>query len=301
MNKKEVILLTESRYLLPVAGDAYISNILLEDTILADALQQRGITSRRVAWDDPGFDWTAAAIVLFRTPWDYFHRYAEFSTWLDTVGQHTRLVNEPRLIRWNIHKGYLQELSEKGIRIPPTVFVKRGDERTLADHFAATGWKEGIIKPAIGGTARHTYRFNKENLPATALIFEELIREEDMLVQEFQSSITGRGEVAFMVMNGRYTHAVLKRAKPGDFRVQDDFGGTLHDYPPAPEEIALAERVVAACPDKPLYARVDVMWNNEGQPCVSELEIIEPELWFRREPMAAGVLAEGIRQLLHGV
>ena len=28
-------------------------------------------------------------------------------------------------------------------------------------------------------------------------------------------------------MNGIYTHAVLKKAKSGDFRVQDDFGGSV--------------------------------------------------------------------------
>ena len=31
----------------------------------------------------------------------------------------------------------------------------------------------------------------------------------------------------------------------------------------------------------PLYARVDIILNNENEAVVMELELIEPELWFR--------------------
>jgi hypothetical protein len=42
------------------------------------------------------------------------------------------------------------------------------------------------------------------------------------------------------------------------------------------------------------YARVDVFWNNEGKPVVSELEMIEPELWFRKSEKAADMLSNHI-------
>jgi len=41
----------------------------------------------------------------------------------------------------------------------------------------------------------------------------------------------------------------------------------------------------------PDYARVDMIWDNEGQPAVSEVELIEPELWFRMASSAALRLA----------
>ena len=99
-----------------------------------------------------------------------------------------------------------------------------------------------------------------------------------------------------MIFGGKYSHAVLKQAKPGDFRVQDDFGGTLHDYHPKKEEIAIAEACIQACPTPPLYARVDIMWNNDGEPVVGELEMIEPELWFRRDSESASRLATAIAE-----
>lgn len=296
METIDVVLLTESRYLHPVPGDPYIDNIFLEDRILSDALVSYGLRSLRVSWDDPEFNWSNAGMVLFRTPWDYFYRYAEFSQWLQQTAALTKLMNTPELIQWNIDKRYLRDLEQQGIRIPPTLFIDKGDQQELHEVFLTAGWKEGIIKPAVGGAARHTYRFKTETIHEIAEIYRQLIREEAMLVQQYQPSITERGEVAFMVMNGQFTHAVLKRAKPGDFRVQDDFGGTLHDYSPTREEIELAEATVNRCPEFPLYARIDVMWDSEGRPCVSELEVIEPELWFRRAPGAAKVLAEGIHQ-----
>jgi len=298
MKTIDIVLLTEARYLTPVAGDSYIENIFEEDRLLADALQQHGLGSVRVSWDDKDFNWSMTKMVLFRTPWDYFYRYNEFTAWLQKTASVTMLINSPELVAWNIDKRYLRSLAEAGIPIPPTLFVDKGDKRTLYELFKATGWNEGIIKPVVGGAARHTYRFDLHTTHTVEDIYGRLIREEAILIQQYQPSITEQGEVAFMVMNGQFTHAVLKRAKPGDFRVQDDFGGTLHEYTPTASEIALAERTVKTCPVFPLYARVDVMWNTEGQPCVSELEVIEPELWFRRHPSAAEVLAAGINQLI---
>lgn len=100
-----------------------------------------------------------------------------------------------------------------------------------------------------------------------------------------------------MLFGGHYSHAVLKKAKEGDFRVQDDFGGTIHPYEPTQDEIFLARAAVEACHIPPLYARVDMVDDNNGKPAVSELELIEPELWFRRHEEAATLLAVEIKKL----
>ena len=72
------------------------------------------------------------------------------------------------------------------------------------------------------------------------------------MIQEFQNQIMTKGEVAFMVFGGKYSHAVLKTAKPGDFRVQDDFGGTISNYTPNEEEIKFIEHAVSACSPVPV-------------------------------------------------
>ncbi len=294
----DVTLLTDARYVNPVNPDWYKQNILEDDRLVREALERKGLTVARTHWDNPDYDWTKTKLAVFRTTWDYFDRYAEFSKWLDRVNKQTQLINPLSLIRWNIDKHYLRDLEQQGIRIPPTVFIEPGDQRRLAEIITPTGWRDCILKPAISGAARHTYRLNQKNISEHEEIFRQLIAHESMLLQEFQNPVLEKGEVAFMLFGGKYSHAVLKKAKPGDFRVQDDFGGTVHDYKPTNQEIKFAERVVAHCKPLPVYARVDVIWNNQDELCVSELELIEPELWFRKHHAAAELFAEALCKIV---
>jgi glutathione synthase/RimK-type ligase-like ATP-grasp enzyme len=288
----DITILTAPRYIKPKEITPYIQNILTEAKLIREALEKRGLKVHRINWDDPDFDWSSTKYVLFRTTWDYFDRFEEFEAWMKKVEQQTQLINPSSLLYWNIDKHYLLDLEEKGLPIPATIFIEPGDEKTLVDWVAESGWKELILKPAISGAARHTYRFLAKDAAEHEAIFRALIAKESMLLQEFQHQVLTKGEVAFMAFGGKYSHAVLKRAKAGDFRVQDDFGGTLHPYEASEEEIALVEQTLAAVEPLPAYARVDVIWDNEDRAVISELELVEPELWFRRSPEAADLLAE---------
>lgn len=295
----DVVLITEDRYVDPPHIDDYIANILTDDDILTRALSNCGLKVRRVSWSDPAFDWSSTRCAVFRTTWDYFNRFDEFIAWLNATEHKTRFINDIRIIRWNMDKHYLADLQKNGVRIVDTTFIEKSSTLSLRDLFAQSGQEKAIIKPAVSGAARHTYMLTKENIGAHASIFSQLIAEESMLFQPFQQHIVSHGEVSYMVMHGKCTHAVLKKAKQNDFRVQDDFGGTVHPYTPNAEEIAFAESAVAACPYEPLYARVDVVRDNFGELAVMELELIEPELWFRKHPPAAAELAKGIHRSIH--
>jgi glutathione synthase/RimK-type ligase-like ATP-grasp enzyme len=189
-------------------------------------------------------------------------------------------------------------LEKNGVRIPETIFLEQGEYVTLAELHNATGWDETVLKPAISGGGRHTYRLNASNVGAHEVVFRSLLADEAMLLQPFQHNIVTKGEVSLMVIGGKYTHAVMKTAKAGDYRVQDDFGGTAAPYHASLEEIALAEHVVTLCHPAPVYARVDMIWDNDNLPAVSELELIEPGLWLRNCPEAAVALADAVCQQL---
>jgi glutathione synthase/RimK-type ligase-like ATP-grasp enzyme len=148
-----------------------------------------------------------------------------------------------------------------------------------------------VIKPAVSAAARETYAMNSTTLSDHEQHFSRLIQKETMMLQPFIESVVERGELSLMMIGDRFSHAVLKVAKPGDFRVQDDFGGTVHPYIPTPAEVDLALKTVNACPESPLYARVDMVNDNDGNPAVSELELVEPEMWFRQRPESADELA----------
>ncbi|WP_440880580.1 ATP-grasp domain-containing protein [Tenacibaculum sp. C7A-26P2] len=294
----DITILTQRSYHKPTELTPYIQNILEEAYLLSNAIESKGLTVARTYWDNPNYDWTQTKAVVFRTVWDYFERFEEFNKWLDEVNQQTKLINPLKLIRWNIDKHYLKDLSLKGVKIIATEFIDTGKHKLLSSICESRGWSDIVIKPAISGGAFHTYKIKKANISEYEALFKELVAERDMLVQEFQPTIMSRGEASLMVFNGKYTHAILKKAKPGDFRVQDDFGGTVHSYEPSKDEIKLAEKVFTSCNPLPAYGRVDIVWNDKGAPMLSELEIIEPELWVRNNPSSANNLVDGIMQYL---
>jgi len=126
-------------------------------------------------------------------------------------------------------------------------------------------------------------------------LFKNLVQNHDMLVQLFQKNILNFGEISLMMIDGKYSHAVLKKAKIGDFRVQDDFGGTVSQYQPSKKEIQFGENTINKLSFKPIYARVDIIIDNNNNLALSELELIEPEMWFRFFPSSAKKLALKIK------
>lgn len=290
----DIVLLTQNDYVNPVDIDPYIENILTEDRLLTDALEQKGFKVTRTFWDNEHFDWSNARFALFRATWDYFHRVNEFHDWLKNKTELIQFINPYSIIQWNMNKHYLGDLRKKGVNIPPTLFLEQGELSGLKEILLQTGWKKAILKPAIAGAARHTYLFDVSSVDQYQDVFQQLISTESMLLQEFQEQIVSKGEVSFMVFGGTYSHAVLKKVKSGDFRVQDDFGGSLHEYTASKEEREFVENIIAQCDVLPVYARVDVMWDNSNQLCLSELEMIEPELWFRKAPSSAEIMANAV-------
>ncbi|MCC7159521.1 MAG: hypothetical protein IT281_08285, partial [Ignavibacteria bacterium] len=190
MPKFDITLITASKFLKAEEGDWYKLNILKDDRLLREALEKHGLRVIRTNWDNPRFEWSETKFAIFRTPWDYFNRYDEFSVWLNSASKVTKFINSIDVINTNIDKHYMLDIQSAGINIPPTIFIEPGDSRTLGEIVSGLKWKEFILKPAISGGAWHTYRIKLNDVPAHEEIFKELIKDKSMLVQEYQSSIT---------------------------------------------------------------------------------------------------------------
>lgn len=296
MKTTDIVILTEDRYVDPSRINEYTKNVILEDQLVFDALKEEGVRVERKSWSDPSFNWSTTKFIIFRSTWDYFDRYDEFSKWLQEVSKKTTLLNSEEIIHWNIDKHYLLDIKQKGIHICESYFIEKGTAITLKELHKKLGWAKTVLKPCISGAARHTYKLDLNTIEAHELIFQELIANEAMMLQPFQENIMTKGEFSFVVINGQYTHSVLKVAKPGDFRVQDDFGGTIHNYEPSQEMIEFAQKSIKTLSPTPVYARVDIIWDNNNKMAVSELELIEPELWFRNNPSAATKIAKVLKE-----
>ncbi len=290
----DIVILTDSRYEQPKKTNWYINQILLEDGLVQKALELKGLKVLRKSWDAKDFDWNTTRYAIFRSTWDYFDRFNDFFSWFEETRKSVQFINCPKIIYWNLDKHYLKDLKKLNINIPSTLYIEIGENTTLKTLFEKTKWKKAVLKPAIAGAARETFLIEKKHYSDYEKDLQRLIKNEAMLFQEFQYQIQKKGEMSLIMVDGKYTHAVLKKAKAGDFRVQDDFGGSVEDYFPNDDEIEFAEKSIAACPQKTLYGRVDLFYDNNNNLCLGELELIEPELWFRNNPSAADKLAKAI-------
>lgn len=298
MKKYDVVVLTDSRYVNPLKTNTYISNVLREDELVINALKEKNLSVVKKDWNDSIFDWETTRSILFRSTWDYFDKFELFKKWFNKTKNKCLMINSTETIEWNIDKHYLLDLQEHQIPIPNSEFIKRGSSIDLSLLMQKKNWNEIVVKPTISGAAKNTYRLKKEEIIQFGPTWEKLIYKEDFIVQEFQNNVISEGEVAMIVIGGKFTHAVLKKAKEGDFRVQDDFGGSIAIYNPNEEMVKLAEKCTRILTPIPSYARVDIIWDNLMELAVSELELIEPELWFRLNPNAAQKLAYHVDLIL---
>lgn len=269
-----------------------------DDALAADALRALGETDVvAIPWSTAETAWEEFQAVVLRSTWDYFRRAEEFRRWLDDLERKgTRLFNAPALARWNADKTYLRELAATGVPIVPTIWFQKNNSVDIKAALREAGWRKAVVKPTVSASGFGTWITSLERFdPGDQTRFEELVRARDVMVQPYMEEIAGRGEWSLVFFDGAFSHAILKNPAPGDFRIQEHFGGSWRVASPSPELIREAEDALAAATKvtgegKPLYARVDGLESEvNGQFLLMELELIEPSLYFAADPDNAPV------------
>lgn len=273
-----------------VEGLDFVADV---DAALATALHARGAEVAQPRWDDPDVDWAAFDVAVVRTTWDYPQRRDEFLAWAVDAGQRTRLWNPADVLRWNTHKSYLLELEERGAPVVPTAWLGRGDRVVLDDLLRARGWERAVVKPAVGAGASGLARVEPGD-PAAQGHLDREVAVGDVMVQPYLASVETSGELSVVVVDGEVSHAVRKRPSGGDFRIQEEFGGRYEVVDLDPDTAALARWIVEATGHELLYARVDLLEDDLGQPQLAELEATEPDLYLRHVPAAADRVADAV-------
>lgn len=249
-----------------------------------------GVAVEAVPWDARGVAWEDYDAVVLRSCWDYHLRPGAFLEWLDGLARRGAAVwNPPAVVAWNADKAYLHDLAGRGVPIVPTVRLARRTAADLASVLEGQGWAEAVVKPSISGGAYRTWRTSRAAAGAHQRRLDDLLAGGDVLVQPFLAEVEAAGEWSVVFIDGAYSHAVRKRPRPGDFRVQEAFGGATVAAEPPPGLRAQAARALAAVPglsaEPLLYARVDGI-EVEGTFYLLELELIEPTLFFAYDAQA---------------
>ncbi len=230
--------------------------------------------------------------------WDYHLKPAAFLRWLDALeASGLPSLNPAPIVRWNVDKRYLRDLAARGVRIPETAWIEKGERVDLAELLRARGLDEVVIKPQISLSAYGTFRASRASAAAAQPQLDALVAERAMMVQAFLPAILARGELSFVFLGGQYSHTVRKTPRAGDFRVQNDYGGTRALEEPPPSLIAEAARALDAGAPPLLYARIDVVETSEGL-VLMELEAIDPVLFLAQSPGAPERFADSIARAL---
>lgn len=292
---------TESAPTICLATCNKVPDLTEDDRLFREVLAAKGWTVESARWDDPEIRWQHYAAVILRSTWDYHLRIEEFRAWLECCqAAGARLLNPPELVRWNLHKGYLFDLEKEGVRIVPTHLIERGTGCKLGALMAERGWREAVIKPAISATAHRTFRVLRQDAGGAEDRIRAYAADCDLLIQPFLPEIVSQGELSFLFFGNELSHTVLKRARAGDYRVQNDFGGTAERFEPSPELAEQASAIARALPaSEPwLYARIDAV-ELEGTLALMEAELIEPQLFFTvQHPQAAEAMASALERLV---
>ena len=256
---------------------------------MAEPLQAAGATVEGRAWttdeDLSGFD-----LILPLMVWG---NYRAVDRWLDRVADWERqgllIQNPPSVLRWNVDKIYLDRLRQGGAPTPPTVWVERGDAEAVRRAREQIGWTDVVLKPRRSGGAYRTHRLMADD----PLDFEAI--EAPAMIQPYFPGVGAEGEVSLIFFEGRFSHAIRKVAAKGDFRVQPDWGGHVTRAEPDELEMAAAQAALAAIEEGPLlYARVDMVRDQENRPVIMELELLEPDLYLGYEAGAQARFVEAV-------
>ena len=111
---------------------------------------------------------------------------------------------------------------------------------------------------------------------------DDLTAERDVMIQKWMPAVDTYGERSLVWIDGEITHAIRK--SPRFAGSQERVSG---EVPISAEERAIAENVIAATGRSDLlYARVDIIRDEDGVHRVMELELVEPSLFFAQCPRA---------------
>lgn len=275
---------------------AQYPHLTADDQLAAEALSRLGGTVLPVDWRDPRAEWSAFDLVVLRSMWDYHLHPEEFRAWLERIAP-LRVLNPVSVARWNMDKTYLRDLRERGVTIVPTVWYNQNATPDIGDVMDAHGWRELVVKPTVSSTAFRTFRIVRPDAARQQPRVHELLRERAAMLQEYQPEILSFGEWSLTFVDGALTHTVVKTAAPGDFRVQEEFGGQTAARQAPPRIVQAAEKALAQAGADLLYGRVDGV-DTPGGFRLMELEVLEPGLFFLNAPAAAERFARAILRRL---
>eukprot|EP01052_Picozoa_sp_SAG31_P029352 SAG31_NODE_2911_length_4921_cov_2.526752_3_plen_344_part_00 len=210
-------------------------------------------------WTRADAAWPCGLCVV-RSPWDCMDD--GFVAFADFVQKHPApLENSVEWLLWSAEKGrYLVELAARGVPCVPTVLLPRhSSAKDLDKVLEKRQWARAVIKPSAGSFGQRVLQVQKG---AQDKQVSALLEHRDTVLQPYVPGIHSAGELSLLFFDGHFSHAVRKRPRHGDFRVQ---GGKVESITPDTAVLKLATNAIARAQeccganDTPVWCRVDLL------------------------------------------
>ena len=268
-----------------IISDLNHPKLIPDDHKFLETIKNSGRDYKILPWENiPSFEKQFANFskALIRTTWNYTLNFDTFLNNLEFLASKLELVNPISTIKENYHKSYLLNLNYEGMKLIPGEIIQNfsGLSHSKIQKLEKS-WdtQDFVIKPVVGGSGRDTFKFNKSD----ELTFPTLHNRE-VFLQKFTPEIKNFGEISVMIFGGKFSHAVRKfqDVSKEEFRIQQEHGGNCEAYIPSETELAKIDKFLTANKVDLPYARVDYcLETNSNELLLMELELIEPELFFR--------------------
>lgn len=260
----------------------------LSDALVVPLLYQHDITVTTLPWGHKT-DWNSFDMIVIRSAWDYPLRYKKFVSWLNMVEhQNSRVWNMVNTLRWNTTKTYFSTMIDDHVSIVPTNIITNNDSIPTS----LLPWRTIVVKPAVGAWAFETKIFPENDKKRWTSHVCRLLPRGPVLIQQYMENVCD-GEYSLIFFDKKFSHAVLKIPKKGEFRIQKAYGGIIVPIKPPSTAIKTAQFILDNIPEPLLYARVDGLWIN-GSFTLMEVELCEPELFLDAHSLAPQKFCDAI-------
>ncbi len=273
--------------------------LIADDRLAIPFLNQYGFSVDPVVWDSPSIQIADFDLLIFRSCWNYHRKYPEFLTFLDRVKKSQVPVYNPiETIQWNLNKKHILEFDGK-IAVPRTKWIENRRffaEDVLEKTLSEWNVNQLVVKPAVSLSGHDTYLIDRLDFAKINLIIRELLKERDVLIQEYIPEIKTEGEISLIFFNRAFSHAIRKVPAKNEFRIHQEYGGERFPIEASTESISYGKKLLEHVSGKLLYARVDIVETKSG-PVLIELEVTDPMLFLGNSDLAAKRFADAIVEL----
>ncbi len=283
------------------------SQFFKDDLNVIPHLELLNLPTKPLVWTQVPIDQPKQALamlqkfqaIIIRSPWDYHSRFTQFLNFLKFCKENQiKLLNPYEILIWNLNKHYLDELELNQIPCIPTIWTQNSNEFSKAEELMRL-YKTIIFKPAVSAGSANTFKLTQENINDHKNIMFQVMNEKECMFQPYLESIETIGELSLIYFAGNFSHAIVKKPKTGDFRVQDKFGGSIEAIQPDQDAMNIANKCIqyieSKFTQKLLYTRIDLVhWKKNW--VIIEAECVEPQLYFQYGIGSAKVFANLINQ-----